>query len=90
MSGYSIPLISDPARGTSQLYLRLTWTSAFKQFLLFYGSPLSLSFTYLKLFFIYTVRSVHFIPSPCFIPSLQFMVHSGQYTFYTDRIANIA
>ena len=50
MSGYKIHVISDLARGTSQLYLRLTWTSAFKQFLLFYASPLSLSFTYLTLF----------------------------------------
>ena len=50
MSGYKIHLISDPVRGTSQLYSRLTWTSAFKQLLLFYASPLSLSFTYLKLF----------------------------------------
>ena len=51
MSGYSILLIRDPARGTSQLYLRVAWTSAFKQFLLFYANPLSLSlsFTYLKL-----------------------------------------
>ena len=30
--GYSISLIRDPARGTSQLYLCVTWTSAFKQF----------------------------------------------------------
>ena len=38
-SGYSISLIRDPARGTSQLYLRVAWTSAFKQFFLlnFYG-----------------------------------------------------
>ena len=35
-SGYSISLIiRDPARGTSQLYLRVAWTSAFKQFFLF-------------------------------------------------------
>jgi len=27
----SISLITDPARGTSQLYLRVAWTSAFKQ-----------------------------------------------------------
>ena len=27
-SGYSISLIRDPARGTSQLYLRVAWTSA--------------------------------------------------------------
>ena len=33
-SGYSISLISyrDSARGTSQLYLRVAWTFAFKQF----------------------------------------------------------
>ena len=31
-SGYSISLIRDPARGTSQLYLLVAWTSAFKQF----------------------------------------------------------
>ena len=30
-SGYSISLIRDPARGTSQLYLRVARTSAFKQ-----------------------------------------------------------
>ena len=33
-SGYSISLIRDPARGTSQFYLRVAWTSAFKQFFL--------------------------------------------------------
>ena len=33
-SGYSISLIRDPAGGTSQLYLRVAWTSAFKQFFL--------------------------------------------------------
>ena len=33
--GYSISLIRDPARGTSKLYLRVAWTSAFKQFFLF-------------------------------------------------------
>ena len=33
-SGYSISLIKDPAGGTSQLYLRVAWTSAFKQFFL--------------------------------------------------------
>ena len=31
-SGYSISLTRGPARGTSQLYLHVTWTSAFKQF----------------------------------------------------------
>ena len=32
-SGYSISLIiRDPARGTSQFYLRVAWTFAFKQF----------------------------------------------------------
>ena len=30
-SGYSISLIRDLARGTSQLYLRVAWTSAFKK-----------------------------------------------------------
>ena len=42
-SGYSISLIiRDPARGTSQLYLRVAWTYAFKQFFLFsfYGFTL--------------------------------------------------
>ena len=36
-----------------------------------FASPLSisLSFTFLKLFFIYIVRSPRFIPSPCFILS---------------------
>jgi len=33
--GYSISLIRDPARGTSQLNLRVAWTSAFKQLFLF-------------------------------------------------------
>ena len=33
-SGYSISFIRDPARGTSQLYLRVARTSAFKQFFL--------------------------------------------------------
>ena len=33
-SGYSISLIRDPARGTSQFYLRVAWTFAFKQFFL--------------------------------------------------------
>ena len=28
----SLPALRDPARGTSQLYLRVAWTSAFKQF----------------------------------------------------------
>ena len=31
-SGHSISLIRDPARGTSQLYLSVVWTSAFKKF----------------------------------------------------------
>ena len=30
--GYSISLIRDPARGSSQLYLHVAWTSTFKQF----------------------------------------------------------
>ena len=35
-SGHSISLIiRDPARGTSQLYLLVAWTFAFKQFFLF-------------------------------------------------------
>ena len=34
-SGYSISVIRDPARGTSQFYLRVAWTSAFKLFFLF-------------------------------------------------------
>ena len=33
-SGYSISLIGDLARGTSKFYLRVAWTSAFKQFFL--------------------------------------------------------
>ena len=33
-SGYSISLIRDLARGTSQLHLRVAWTFAFKQFFL--------------------------------------------------------
>ena len=33
-SDYSISLIRDPARGTSQSYLRVGWTSALKQFFL--------------------------------------------------------
>ena len=33
-SDYSISLIRDPARGTSQSYLLVAWTSAFKQFFL--------------------------------------------------------
>ena len=32
--GYSISLMRDPARGTSQLYLRVSWKCAFKQFFL--------------------------------------------------------
>ena len=42
-SDYSISLIRDPARGTSQSYLRVAWTSELKQFFLklssysFYG-----------------------------------------------------
>ena len=61
--------------------------------LLLYASPLSisLSVTFLQLFlYIYAVhsprfiRSLHFIPSPCFIPSLQSIVRSGQSSFYTD------
>ena len=39
-SGYSISLTRDPARGTSQLYLSVAWTSAFKQF--FQSTPLLL------------------------------------------------
>ena len=35
-SGYSISLIRDPARETSQLYLRVAWTSPFKQVFLFW------------------------------------------------------
>ena len=38
-SGYSISIIRDPARGTSQLYLRVARTSAFKQFFLFNLTP---------------------------------------------------
>ena len=34
---HSISSIRDRARGTSQLYLRVAWTSAFKQFFLFYS-----------------------------------------------------
>jgi len=74
MSGYSITLIRDLAGGTSQFYLRVVWTSAFKQFLLFYASPLSLSlsFTYLKLFLytqcvvcvLYLVRVLYPVRSP--------------------------
>jgi len=30
--GYSISLVRDPARGTSQFYLRVAWTSVFEQF----------------------------------------------------------
>ena len=30
-SGYSISLIRDPTRGTSQIYLHAAWTSTFKQ-----------------------------------------------------------
>ena len=33
-SGYSISLIRDPAKETSQFYLHVAWTSAFKQFFL--------------------------------------------------------
>ena len=33
-SDYSISLIRDPARGTSQSYLRVAWTSELKQFFL--------------------------------------------------------
>ena len=32
VAGYSISLIRDPERGTSQFYLRVAWTSALKQF----------------------------------------------------------
>ena len=38
-SGYSISLIRDPARGTSQLYLRVAWTSAFKHVHILISSP---------------------------------------------------
>ena len=31
MSSYSISLIRDPARGTTQLYLRVAWTYAFQR-----------------------------------------------------------
>ena len=31
---FSMSLIRDPARGTSQLHLDVAWTSAFKQFFL--------------------------------------------------------
>ena len=34
-SGYSISLITDPARRPRQLYLRVEWTSAFNQFFVF-------------------------------------------------------
>ena len=40
--GYSISFPTrDPARGTSQLYLRFAWTSAFKQFFIIFKLPLS-------------------------------------------------
>ena len=41
-SGYSMSLIRDPARGTSQFYLGVSWTSEFKQFFLstsFFTTP---------------------------------------------------
>ena len=40
VAGYSISLIRDPERGTSQFYLRVAWTSAFKRLFLvscYYG-----------------------------------------------------
>ena len=40
MSGHSISLIRDPARGTSQLYLSVVWTSAFKKFFSIHNPPL--------------------------------------------------
>ena len=37
-SRYSISLIRDPARGTSQLNLGVTWTSTFTQFFYVYSA----------------------------------------------------
>ena len=59
----------------------------------------SLSFTFLKLFLfivrsprlylvrvLYSVRSPHFIPGPCFRPSPQSVVRSPQSMFCTDGV----
>ena len=49
-SGYSIFSIRDPARGTSQfIYLRVPWTSAFKQFFLFLLHSVSLTQSFIML-----------------------------------------
>ena len=63
----------------------------------FYASPLSVYLTnrtFQSCFYIYSpysmfyaqsvVSSPHFMPSPCFIPSLQSMVHSLQSLSHTD------
>ena len=61
--------------------------------LLFNASPhsVSLSFTFLsQAVFVNIVRSLRFIPSPCFIPSSQSVVHSLWSVFNTDRSENWA
>ena len=57
--------------------------------LLFNATPhsVSLSFTFLsKAVFVNIVHSPRFIPSPCFIPSSQSMVHSLWSVFNTEKI----
>ena len=72
-SDYSISLIRDPARGTSQSYLRVAWTSAFKQFFLklssysFYEKikrrmcNFTAAHFYLAVFSLLTARISHFL-----------------------------
>ena len=74
----------------SYIYILIMWTSAVKQFLLFYASPLSLSFTYLKLFLytqyvvcvLYLVRVLYPVRNP-------WSTVGSTCNFYTDQIANI-
>ena len=50
-------MLRDPARGTSQLYLRVAWTSAFKQFFIIFNLHLP--------FFIFSFPPLHnFVISP--------------------------
>ena len=81
MLSFSIPTLVRIDYLTSKRNLCLCVKQARSwDYCLFYASPLSVSlcFTFLKLFFIYTVCSPHFIHSPWFIPSLQSVVCSPQ------------
>ena len=70
--GYSISLIRDPARGTSQLYLCVAWTSAFKQFFFLCFSGVLLQ-----------VKSVFFASARAMIPAYR---EREPFSFITSQL----